>query len=290
MVANVAANMYGCYPNIYNNQIALNDLSGLDAYYPTGMCMDPMLSMNGSIFGGYGGMMPGMMPGMGMMPGIMPGAIPFTGNNGNGQNMTYADYLQEYERCQDIMIDSQVRQQQNLRNAELRLTAPQEGIQARANILNDKIVRNEQNQIKQAYETFLEGVRNMYGDASDENIKNRANALYKQAIGKTIIEDVREHGHGSFTQGFLQSATFGLFNRKTAEETVSELTGQPVGTEENAKKIAGNVVGGAAVGGTVFALSGAVCKGLKIASKSRTFWGIALGALAGIGAAIVGSK
>ena len=62
-----ATGMYGLYPNIYNNQIALNDLTGFDMYYPTGMGIDPMMTMNGSIFGS--GM---MMPSMGVSP-VMPG-------------------------------------------------------------------------------------------------------------------------------------------------------------------------------------------------------------------------
>ena len=46
-----APGMYGIAPNYYTNQIAMNDLSGLDLYAPTGMSLDPMLTMNGSIFG-----------------------------------------------------------------------------------------------------------------------------------------------------------------------------------------------------------------------------------------------
>ena len=59
-------------------------------------------------------------------------------------------------------------------------------------------------------------------------------------------------------------------------------------TEENAKKIAGNVVGGALVGGTAIGISGWALKGAKIASKSKTAWGIAIGAIAGAAAAICG--
>lgn len=275
MVANIAGNMFGLYPNIYNNQIALNDLSGYDMYFPSGLCMDPMLSMNGSIFGTMGAT-PYMMPPMSPM-------MPFTGNSGN-----YEDYYKQYEKYQDFMIDSQVRQQQKLRNADLKLRSPEEGIQGRASILQDKIVRNEQQQIKQAYDNFVNGVRNLYGDASDEELKNRANALYKQAVGKTLIEDIREHGRDSFTQGTIQSMTFGLFNKKTAEETISELTGQPVGTEENAKKIAGNVVGGALIGGAAWGLTTPLLKFAKVASKSKTAWGMAIGAIAGAAAAICG--
>ena len=277
MVANIAANMYGLYPNIYNNQIAMNDLSGLDMYYPTGMCMDPMLSMNGSIFGG-------MTPGLGMMPG-MP-MMPMTPNTGG--TGSYEDYYRQYERYQDFMIDSSVRQQQKMRNADMRLNAPQEGIQGKLSVLQDKILRNEQQQIKQAFDSYVESIKNLYGDVSDADAKSRAITLYKQATGKSLLEDIREHGRDSFTQGVIQTATFGIFNKKTAEETVSELTGQPVGTEEDAKKIAGNVAGGALVGGAAFGLSSLALKGLKIAAKSKTFWGMAIGAIAGTAAAISG--
>lgn len=277
MVANIAANMYGLYPNIYNNQIAMNDLSGLDMYYPTGMCMDPMLTMGGSIFGG-------MPLGIGMMPGL---GIPMMPGYGSGSG-SYEDYYREYEKYQDFMIDSQVRQQQKMRNADMRLNAPTEGIQGKLSVLQDKILRNEQQQIKESFDSYVESVKNLYGDVSDTDAKSRAISLYKQATGKSLLEDIREHGRDSFTQGVLQTATFGMFNRKTAEETVSELTGQPVGTEENAKKVSGNVVGGALVGGTAIGLSRWAFKGAKIASKSKTAWGIAIGAIAGGIAALSG--
>ena len=41
----MAASMYGLFPNIYNNQVALNDLTGMDLYSPLGMA-NPMMSMN----------------------------------------------------------------------------------------------------------------------------------------------------------------------------------------------------------------------------------------------------
>lgn len=287
MVANVAGNMYGLYPNIYNNQIALNDLSGFDVYYPGGLCTDPAMTMQGSIFGG--GMMPAMGSGMmmpGITPGMMPGMMPSFGSSGN-----YEDYYKQYERYQDFMIDSQVRQQQKMRNADMKLNAPTEGIKEQAEYLKDKIVRNEQQQIKQAYDSFVASVKNLYGEASDEEIQSRANSLYKQLNnGNSLIEDIRKYGRGSFTQGLYQTMTFGLFNRKTAEETVSDITGQPVGTEEKALKIAGNVAGGMVVGGGIFGLSKIAGKALGIASKSRTAWGMAIGAIGGVLAAIAGSK
>lgn len=227
----LSGNMYGMYPNIYNNQIAMNDLSGLDLYCPMGT-MDPMMSMNGSVFG----CSPMMNPMM---------ANPMMMGGGN-----YQDYYRNYEQYQDFMIDSQVRQQQKMRNADLQLNSPQEGIQKQAAILHEKILQGEQQQIKYAYNSFKESVRAMYGDnATEEQIANRASTVYGQITGRTLVDDIRANGHDSFTHGVLQSATFGLYDRKTSEENIADLTGQPVGNKERVKKIAGNVVGGAAVGG-----------------------------------------
>lgn len=276
-----APGMYGIAPNYYTNQITMNDLSGLDLYAPTGMAMDPMLTMNGSIFGspmmgmglGYGG----MGYGIGMYPTMMGG--------------NYEDYYRNYEKYQDFMINNQVRQQQKMRNADLQLNSPQEGIQKQASVLHEKILRNEQEQILQAYATFKESVRSLYGDqATDEQVANRASTLYKQLTGKTITDDIREHGRDSLTQGFMQTVTLGLADGKSAEENISALTGQPVGRKDKTKKVLGNVAGGALVGGATFCASSLLLKALKVSSKSKTFWGIAAGAAAGILAAITTSK
>ena len=279
-----ATGMYGLYPNIYNNQIALNDLTGFDMYYPTGMCMDPAMTMNGSIFSGMPTMgVPPVMPGM--MPGVMPGMM------SGGSGGSYEDYYKQYERYQDFMIDNQVRQQQRMRNADLKLSAPEEGIQAKAMLLHDKILRNEQQQIKQAYQDYVNSVRNMYGDADESQIMARANALYAKINGgKSVIEDIRANGRDSFTQGFLQTVTLGFADKKTAEENVSEITGQPIGRTEKNLKFAGNIAGGALFGGAAFLGFNTLCKALNICMKSKTAWGIVAGAIAGLGAAFATSK
>ncbi len=272
-----APGMYGIAPNYYTNQIAMNDLSGLDLYSPTGMGLDPMLTMNGSIFGspmmGMGG-----FGGMGMPYPMMGGG-------------SYEDYYKNYEKYQDFMINNQVRQQQKMRNADLQLNSPQEGIQKQATILHEKILQNEQEQILQAYASFKESVRNMYGDnASNEQIANRASTLYAQITGKSITDDIREHSHDSLTQGFLQTVTFGLADGKSAEENVSALTGQPVGRKEHSKKVIGNVAGGALIGGATFLASKPLFEALKFSAKNKTFWGIVAGAIAGTVTAIATAK
>ena len=279
---NMAANMYGLYPNLYNNQIALNDLTDLDLYAPMGSLsnpimgpFNPMMTMNGSIFAGG---MSGGYP--------MTGGYPMMG----GTNGNYQDYYKNYEKYQDFMIDNQVHQQQKWRNADLRLNAPQEGIQKQAAILHEKIMRNEQQQIQEAYANFKNSVKSMYGGGTDEEISNRAATLYKDITGVSVTDDIRQYGRGSFTQGFLQTLTLGLADKKTAEENVSELTGQPVGRTEKAKKFAGNVVGGAVFGGAAAISANFALKCLWKGLKNKPFVAALIGGAVGLAAAFGTSK
>ena len=173
----------------------------------------------------------------------------------------------------------------------MRLNSPVEGLQTRAGLLHDKILRNEQQQIHAAYNAYLQGVKELYGgDITESEARNRAAALYKQIIGTSILDDIRAHGRDSFTQGLLQTLTLGFADKKTAEENVSELTGQPVGRKERMKKIGGNIAGGAIFGGGAFFLARPLLNLAKISSKSKTVWGLAIGAIAGGLAAIATAK
>ena len=267
---NMAASMYGLFPNIYNNQVALNDLTDMDLYSPFGIA-NPMMSMNGSIFGG----------GYGMMYPAMP-------IYGGGYN--YEDYYKNYQRYQDFMLDTQVRQQQNIRNADLRLNSPLEEVSKKSSLLHEKIMQNEQQQIQQAYQQYKNSVRSLYPNASDEEIANRASTMYKQLHGVSIHDDIRKYGRGSFTQGFLQTLTLGFADNKTAEENVSELTGQPVGRSERAKKIAGNIAGGAVFGGAAAISAKYLLKAFCAGAKNKTFWAAIIGGIAGVGAALATAK
>ena len=275
---NMAANMYGLYPNLYNNQIALNDLTDLDLYAPMGSlnnpmmgAINPMMTMNGSIFGG------------GMMGGYpVTGGYPTMG----GSTGSYQDYYKNYEKYQDFMIDNQVHQQQKWRNVDLRLNAPQEGIQKQAAILHEKILQNEQQQIQAAYANFKNSVKAMYGSGSDEQISNRAASLYQQITGVTVTDDIRQHGRGSFTQGFLQTVTLGMADKKTAEENIAELTGQPVGRTEQGKKFAGNIAGGAVFGGAAAIGANWALKTFLKGLKNKPFIATLIGSAVGLAAAI----
>lgn len=237
-----------------------------------------MMSMNGSIFGGGFGAFGGGLGGYPCMP-------MFTGGGYN-----YEDYYKNYEKYQDFMINNQVRQQQKMRNADLRLNSPQEGIAKQATLLHEKIMQNEQQQIQLAYQQFKESVRAMYGDASDEEIANRASTLYAQMHGCSITDDIRRYGRGSFTQGFLQTVSLGIADKKTAEENVAELTGQPVGRYERGKKIAGNVAGGAVFGGAAAISAGYLLKAFAKGMKNKPFIAGLIGGAVGLVTALATAK
>ena len=77
--------------------------------------------------------------------------------------------------------------------------------------------------------------------------------------GSSITQDIRQHGHGSATQGFIQSLTFGLYNSKSAEDNVSMIPGAPVGTGEKTKHNLGRLAGAATVG----AIAGGIAHACK---------------------------
>src|SRR5574344_351777 len=210
--------------NDYVNNVALNDM-----YNSSGCAYQmPMMSMNGSVFGG----------GMGL--GTMPS---FTG--GTYDQDAYYKYM---DKNQDYMINYEVNQQEKMRNADMRLNSSTEVLQLSGKILHEKIMQNEQEQIQKAYQDYCERVKDLYGQCHAEQVLGRADKLYQMQFGTSITDDLRKNGTGSFTQEFLQTLPFAYANNKTAEENISQITGQDVGRKEHDKKIAGNLLGGATIG------------------------------------------
>lgn len=228
-----------------------SNISGLNAIQPTGYFQyDPMLAfdyddfdmsynsypmgMNGSIFDGYNG---------------MGGMMPFAHGVGSN-NQSYFDNMKQYQKFYN---DYNVDQQKMQRNADMRVNGAMEAIGGSVVNLFDKIKQNEQDQIPKAFEALVENVRNAYGDGTPQELKSRALTLYHQISGAPLIEDLRKYGHSSAIQGILQSATFSIGYRRSAEDNISDITGQPVGTGEktcqNLGRIAGAVGIGAAAGG-----------------------------------------
>ncbi len=246
----------------YANQVMMNDLfEGSMGYGMT----NPMMSMNGSLFSG-----------MGMFP-------YFGGMNTDA-------WMENMDKWQDYSIDRQIRYQEKSRNADLRLNSPMEGIHEAGAALKEKIHKDEQEQILNALEHYKEAVRAAFPGGSDADITNRARSLYKQMFGVDLVDDVRENGKDSFTQGFIQALTFGLADNKTAEENIADITHQPVGRGDQTKKILGRASGGAVLGGAgAYLLS--FSKYFKFLGKSKPLLvAAAAAAIAGLSALAGGVK
>jgi len=225
-VGNVSAFSYNPY---YQNG-SYYDFDDLDVNYGA----YPMMGADGSIFGSSMGMMPVM------------GATA-------GSSQSYFDNMKNYQK---FYVDYNIDQQKMQRNADLRVNASLEAVKGTAAMLKDKVVNNEQDQIQEAFERYLAAVKSAYGNGTDSELKARALSLYAQMNGgKTLYQDLRDYGHGSFTQGAIQSMTMGLYDRHCAEDNISEISGAPVGTTDKLKHNAGRLTGAAVVGGGAYGLA-----------------------------------
>lgn len=236
-----------------------DNVSGLNAIQPTGYFQyDPMIAfdyddfdmsynsypmgMNGSIFDGYNGM------------GSMMPFAPI----GGGNNQSYFDNMKQYQKFYN---DYNVDQQKMQRNADMRVNGSMEAIGGSVVNLFDKIKQNEQDQIPKAFEALVENVRSAYGDGTPQELKSRALTLYQQISGAPLIEDLRKYGHSSLIQGIMQSATFSTSYRHSAEDNISDITGQPVGTGEKASQNFGRIVGAVGIGAAAGGITKLITKG-----------------------------
>lgn len=249
----------GCVPDIDNI-----DMSSYGTY-PGAM------SMNGSIFGQY-----------------MPYNNPMYGMGMGYGDSSYFDNMKNYQQnWTNYYVDAQKLQ----RNSDLRINGAMEAIQETAANLKDKINHNEQDQVKEAYEKYLEAVKNAYGDASEEELNSRALALYGQLSGVSLVQDLRNNGHTSFLQGFIQSISLGTYGRKSAEDNIAEITHQKVPTGEKTEQNIGRAAGIATVGAVAYGAAKALAgkgggifktTGKFLTTKAGFIGALAAGAVAAI--------
>lgn len=258
--------------------------TGIGAIQPTGrfqyMGTPTMPNLGIGLYGNYNFPNNTTYPLTGLIGnGYNMGALPFASGATGFNNSQYFDNMKQYQQFyNDYYID----QQSMYRNQQLQVNAPMNSVQQSARNLKDKIVQNEQDQIQGAFKSYVESVAQAYGgEANDRNVINQALALYTQMNGGVTLEqDLRIAGHGSLLQGIISGLTFGLYGNKSAEDNISEITGQPVGTDENIKKKAGGFLGGAATGAAAGAAIGACFAG--IGAIPGAIGGAIIGGLAGL--------
>ncbi len=180
------------------------------------------------------------------MDGSIFSTVPMYGGGLVGSNTQ--DYFNQMRQYQQFYNDYNVDQQKMNRNADLRINASMEAIQTAYNGWKDKIEKNEQGQILEAYNKYVQAVANAYGQGTEQEIGARAATLYNQLAGRSIVQDLRENGRGSFGQGFTSTLCFGLYNAKSAEDNIAAITGSPVATSDKASQNLGRLTGAAVVG------------------------------------------
>ena len=245
----------------YSNQVFLNDMTGLNLFTPP-----------------FNSFMPGVFPGMSMndslfnynysMPYSMPYCMP--GNN---------TYYQNMEKYYENMMNSQISYQQKTREADITLNAAQRSLKQNGKNLRSKIVTDEQDQVMTAFNKYVEGVQEYYGDkGSYDDLKNTALDTYEQQFGKDIQTELREHGCSSYFHGFKKVASLGFASKRSAEDNIALITGQPKGKSEKYKEWAGNATAGVGLG----LLGGlTVPKMLKSAKSPKLVPLVLIGAAAG---------
>lgn len=227
------------------------------------------MGMNGSIFN----------------PAAAMGYTPMFGMGFGAGDSTYFDNMKNYQQSwNDYYIDAQKMQ----RNNDVKLNGAMEAIQENASNLRDKIAQNEQDQVMAAYKNYLNAVKNAYGEASEEELNSRALTLYAQMNGKSLVQDLREHGHSSLMQGFIQTLTLNTYNRRSSEDNIADITHQEVPIGEKTEQNIGRIAGCATIGGITYGIvkligkhAGSI-KGLKFPSKAGAI-GLVAGCIAALG-------
>ncbi len=217
---------------------------------------------------------------------VFNGMMPFMPAFGGGVNYDY--YYNNMKNYLNFTSDYNLQMVENQRRNDLRINATDEAIRNAAAVLNEKIVDNEQQQILQAYNSYIEAVAAKYPNEDERNIVARAKSTYQQLYNASISDEIRRYGHDSFTHGLFKGLTFGIYGKTTPEENISRITGQPVSRWEQFKEIGGLAAGGAAVAGGGLFLAKNLGWLAKVPKLGWLYGGLVAGSAAL--AAIFGSK
>lgn len=170
---------------------------------------------------GFTGAYPGAM-GMGYGPGS------------EVMNMTQEQYMAYQESLENNQIDKQVRQQHKLASAGFRVSAAKDAVTSQIGVLQRKIHDNEQDYVVKEYNRLDTVAKEELAELGITNPTPAQLSAYKQklyfeATGKSITDDLTEHGDSGFVHG-LKKGMFGighLFANKTSyEANISAITGE----------------------------------------------------------------
>lgn len=165
----------------------------------------------------------------------------------------YAGYnpetmYQQMDRWTDYMFDRNVKYTEKSRAQDMRLNGPMTAVQYAADALKEKVAKDAQPQIQEAFEKYKETLRSVYpeyANLDDKALTAKAMELYKERNQIALKDDIRNNSKDIFMQKFLNGATFGTLFKGSAEETISNITGNQMAYEDKVKGSIGTVAGAA---------------------------------------------
>ncbi|HNW25955.1 MAG TPA: hypothetical protein PLG15_06185 [Candidatus Gastranaerophilaceae bacterium] len=246
--------------SIFNNN-GFNTLNNLG-----GGCFGPTILQNSY---GYPGQMPMMQEGE-TLEEYAKRVKDYVGLQGEIQN-----------DMQKSQLNNQVEYQKRMNGVNFDLTSEEDAITRQIAILQSKIKANEQDQIMSCYNKLLQSAKQQLAaqgidvsKISNDQLKAYVEKLYNQATGKSMTDEIAENGTGQFWSGFGKGF-FGLGtlfgNSRTAQDNISDITGEPLSKSQMTSKAVGGSLGVVAAG-AICVGAGVLCPPLGIAL------GVALGA------------
>ena len=196
-------------------------------------------------------------------------------------SFNYDNYWDQMVQNQDRMYENTIRQRQSWNRMDAEINGPLYGISEAADVLRDKVLQNEQDQIQEALFAYKQAIKDAYyqgQDIDDRTLTALAKDQYRKRFGTRLEDDIRNNANSNFGNGFVRTATFGIFGDKiSAEENIAQINNQPVSSKSKTMKVLGKCTG-ALTTTAAGALIGVCCGGPV---------GAAIGAAVGLVAGII---
>ena len=209
-----------------------------------------------------------------------------------GFNYNQDAMFEQMDKWTDFMYDRNVKYIEKSRANNMRVNGAMDAARYAADALSEKIKKNNQEHIMEAFNKYKAAVREIYPEyasLSDKELSAKAMDLYQQRTGVSLKDQIRAEGNPVVGQGFLNGLTLFQGYKGSSEETIAEMSGLPM---DRGDKIwhsigqgagLGTTVGSAIiVGDTLLKKIGWIAKGAKSAPA------LAIGIVTAIGTAILG--
>lgn len=192
-----------------------------------------------------------------------------------GAGGAYAGYspdamFENMDKWTDYMYERNAKYIEKSRANDMRINGNMDAARYAADALTEKITKDNQHHILEAFEKYKAAVRQIYPEyakLSDKELSAKAMDLYQQRTGVSLKDAIRANGSSMAAQGFKNGLTCFLGYESSAEETISKMTGNPIDREDRIMHSLGQgagfatlAVGTATVGKQLFKNAGAIGK------------------------------